>query len=90
MTVGHIKIIYLPSFIKGLRKLESSLQEEAVRKSRLFVNRANHRQLDVHKLHGKLQDRYGFSVDHKYRIVFRWEGKSIAVFLAIGDHDVYR
>lgn len=88
--MSQITIVYLPSFVKGFRKLEKSLQAEVVQKTRSFENRAHHKQLEVHKLQGKLAGRWSFSVTQKYRIVFIWEDKQTAVFLAIGDHDIYR
>ena len=85
-----MEIAYKPSFLYTFKKLSPSLQTEAREKIALFKNRVNHKQLQVHKLHGKMQDRLSFSINNKYRIVFRWEEKDLAVLLTIGDHDVYR
>lgn len=84
-----IKLGYKPSFLRQYNKLESALQEETREKIELFKNRKNHKQLKVHKLKGKLEDRWSFSVNYSYRIVFRWESKSSVVLLAVGDHNIY-
>lgn len=88
--MGKIEIIYLPIFIKSFNKLELPLQEEVLEKVKLFEDKENHKSLKVHKLKGALADRYSFSVNYKYRIVFRYLNKQEVVFLAIGDHDVYK
>lgn len=90
MSARRITIIFLPSFIKSFQELETSLQERVAQRVRLFETRANHQRLAVHKLKGKLHGRYSFSVNQKYRIVFQWADSKTAVFLAIGDHDVYQ
>lgn len=71
------------------RKLESSLQTEALEKIALFTDPHNHQQLRVHKLKGRLRGRYSFSVNYKIRIVFTYESKKSVILVAIGDHDVY-
>lgn len=79
-----------PQFRKQLRKLEQPLQEETLEKIELFKDKDNHKQLKVHTLHGRLKDRYSFSVNYKFRIVFMYLSKNEIVLLAIGDHDVYK
>ena len=73
-----------------MNKLEKSLAIEVFEKIELFKNEKNHKQLKVHKLHGKFSNCFSFSVDYKTRIVFEYESKNSAVLLVIGDHDIYR
>jgi mRNA-degrading endonuclease YafQ of YafQ-DinJ toxin-antitoxin module len=73
-----------------LRKLERPLQEEVVEKIELFESDPTHSQLKVHKLKGKLKNRYSFSVNYQTRIIYRQLSRSEVAFLAIGDHDVYK
>jgi len=84
-----IEIEYAPSFLKQLKKCEKRLQEEATEKIKLFRDRANHKMLEVHKLKGKLAGKYGFSVNYRDRVVFKWLADNTAGLLAIGDHSVY-
>jgi plasmid maintenance system killer protein len=86
----EIDIIFMPSFLREARKLSEALQDEVTEKIILFRDRGNHERLRVHKLTGILKNKYSFSVNYAHRIVFLWEDKNTAVFLAIGDHDVYR
>ena len=85
-----MEILYKPTFIRQFNKLEELLQDEVLEKIELFKNKKNHKQLKIHKLTGKLKDFYSFSVNYSYRIVFSYEKKKSVVFLAIGDHDVYK
>lgn len=83
-------ISYKPSFVREFKKLPIELQEEVLDKIALFKNVENHKKLRVHKLKGKLSKFYSFSVTYSHRIVFSYESKEEIVFLAIGDHSVYR
>jgi addiction module RelE/StbE family toxin len=83
-------IRYKPSFVRELKKLPVELQEEALEKIDLFKNVENHKKLKVHKLSGKLQGLHSFSVTYSHRIVFMYEKKNVVVFLAVGDHSVYK
>lgn len=80
-----------PQFRRQFRKLPRALQEETLEKIALFQKSESHEQLKVHKLHGRLQGRYAFSVNYSYRIVFMWEKPRVsAILLAIGDHALYQ
>ncbi|MCK5027657.1 MAG: type II toxin-antitoxin system mRNA interferase toxin, RelE/StbE family [Candidatus Pacebacteria bacterium] len=85
-----MEVCFKPTFVRQFKILEDDLQEEVLEKIELLKSKNNHRQLKVHKLSGRLKDRYSFSVNYKIRIVFKYETKSKAVLLAIGSHDVYK
>jgi mRNA-degrading endonuclease YafQ of YafQ-DinJ toxin-antitoxin module len=73
-----------------MKKLEKELIDEVFEKIDLFKDVKNHKLLKVHKLHGKFSKYFSFSVNYKTRIVFEYETKNEVVFLAIGDHDLYK
>ena len=85
-----MQIAFKPSFLRDFKRLPAEVQAEAKERIGLFKDSKNHQQLRVHKLKGKLKDHYSFSVTYSHRIVFTYETKQKAVFLAIGNHDVYR
>ncbi|MSU56166.1 MAG: hypothetical protein EXS51_02560 [Candidatus Taylorbacteria bacterium] len=85
-----ITVAYKATFVRQFDALEEGLQNEVLEKIELFRNPKEHKQLKVHKLQGPLQDRYSFSVNYKFRIVFGYSSKNEVVLFAIGDHDVYR
>ena len=85
-----IQISFKATFVKQMNKLEKTLIDEVFEKIELFKNKENHGTLKIHKLHGRLSGCSSFSVNYKTRVVFEYETKDRVVFLAIGDHDVYR
>ena len=85
-----VEVYFKPTFIRNLKLLECGLQDEVFQKIELFKDKKNYKQLNVHKLKGPLSGRYSFSVNYKIRIVFQYISKKEVVFLAIGDHDVYK
>lgn len=84
-----ITLLYTPTFVRGLGKLPSALQEEALEKIEMFKDPKNHRLLKVHKLTGRLKEQYSFSVNYRYRIIFTHEKKDVAILHVIGDHSIY-
>lgn len=85
-----ITVMYAPEFVRLYEKLDPALKEEVKEKIVLFKDRSNHKTLKVHKLHGRLRGRQSFSVNYKFRIVFEYISKDVAVLKTIGDHDVYK
>jgi addiction module RelE/StbE family toxin len=85
-----IEVNYKTTFIKAFDDLEEALQNEIIEKIELLKSEKNHKQLKVHKLHGKFKDKYSFSVNYRYRIVFMYESKNEIVLMAVGDHEIYK
>lgn len=88
-----IKIIYTASFIRELKRIEeknSDLLEEILEKIELFGDRKNHRKLRTHKLHGSLSGYWSFSVNYKFRILYRPVSRDQVILHDIGDHEIYR
>lgn len=85
-----MEVAYAPQFLRQFKKLPQLIKEEAVEKIELFMHAENHKYLRVHKLKGKLEGRFSFSVNYRYRIIFMWEteGESV-ILLTIGDHSIY-
>jgi mRNA-degrading endonuclease YafQ of YafQ-DinJ toxin-antitoxin module len=73
------------------KALSSAQQEELIDKVDLFNDPVNHKVLKVHKLTGRLNDRYSFSINYKTRVVFMFlpSKPREAFLLAVGDHDIY-
>lgn len=87
-----LEIIYSTNFIRRLRNLEPSLQDEILEKINEFKNPKNHNKLKVHKLNGRMSKFYSFSVNFQIRILFEYgKNKKIASLLYVGKHDdLYR
>lgn len=85
-----INIGYKPSFIRKFNKLPQGLQDEVIEKIELFRNTDNHQRLEVHKLKGRLNKFYSFSVNYRDRIVFEYLSDNEVALLAVGDHEIYK
>ncbi|MDP3764617.1 MAG: type II toxin-antitoxin system mRNA interferase toxin, RelE/StbE family [bacterium] len=85
-----MEIEYSSNFKRAYRKLVWRVQKKAEQKEVLFRQNPFFPLLKTHKLHGRLKEFYSFSIDAKYRIVFKLVAAHKAVFLDVGDHDVYR
>ena len=84
-----MEIVFAAKIIRQIRDLESALQEEVYEKIDLFRDAGNHKQLKVHKLHGRMRGYYSFSVNYKFRIVFKYINKKTIILLTVGDHEIY-
>lgn len=84
-----ISVGFTPEFFRRLKNLTPQLQEIAFKKIELFRDRNNHRQLEVHKLHGEYRGFFGFSINRKNRIMFEWISDEEARLHTVGDHSIY-
>jgi len=85
-----ISVVYTPKFVRQYKKLNSLIKEEIKQRIVLFKKDSNSPRLKVHKLHGDLAVSWSFSIDYKYRIVFKYMSRNEVILLAIDDHDVYK
>lgn len=77
------------SFLKQFKKLPTDLKEEIVEKIELFKDPQNHTKLKLHKLNGSFSEFHAFSVNYKIRILVEFISPEHAIFLKIGNHDIY-
>lgn len=82
-------IRYSPHFEKAFKRLPPWIQKRAIEKEILFRQNAFDPQLKTHKLKGSLGEYWAFSIDYKYRILFRFEQQGEVGFIDVGDHSIY-
>ncbi len=85
-----VEVYYKPSFFKKCRKLPADLLDEIDQKIELFKANPNHPFLKTHKLNGKFEGLWSFSVNYSYRIVFQYLSKTEVVLFAVGTHEIYK
>ena len=85
-----IKITFSSSFkrafkkkIKGKQNIENKFWE----KVDVFLKNPFDAQLRTHKLSGKLEELWSFSIDYDVRVIFYFLEKDKAVFVDTGKHD---
>jgi len=85
-----MEIEYSSHFKRAYQKLNVVIQKKAERKETLFRKDPFSAVLETRKLHGKLKEFYSFSIDNKFRIVFKFITGKKVIFLDVGNHDVYK
>ena len=71
------------NFVRSHPELKSRIDERLA----LFINNPYSPELETHKLHGKLAERWAFSINFKYRVLFHFESSDLAFLEDIGTHD---
>jgi len=74
------------SYRKRIRKNEG-LRRRFWRKMELFLSSPFSPQLRTHKLSGKLEGQWAFSVDEDCRVVFEFFEEDKVLLIDIGSHD---
>ena len=77
-------------FNRYLKKISSSERVSIFELLEIFSKNAFDIRLKTHKLHGRMADRWAFSINHKDRIIFRFVSSDHVLLLDIGDHDIYQ
>lgn len=91
--MSRYKLIFTDSYLKKERKFLSKHPELIDRYKkilRLLELNPNHPSLRLHKLKGKLADKYSVSITMSYRVIlaFAVTEKGI-VLIDVGSHEVY-
>ncbi len=84
-----MKIAYHPRFGRMFKKLSRDVQERALLREEMFRKDPFDPRLKTHKLHGSLADYWGFWIDSRNRIIFKFAGKNEIYFYKIGNHSIY-
>ena len=85
-----IEIYWDESFKRNYKKLikhNLELENKFQNKVEIFQSNPFHQSLKTHKLSGKLQNYWAFSINLEFRIVFRFIDDNSVLFTAIGTHD---
>ena len=83
-------VFYSPQFEQDYRKLSSEIKEKTKEKEKIFRANPFNTRLKTHKLHGQLEEFWAFSVDYRFRIIFKFLGEKKVRFYAVGDHSLYK
>ena len=84
------KIHYTKHFNRAYKKFPQNIKLHVTEREGLFRADCFDTRLETHKLGGKLEGLWAFSITKKYRILFIFESNNEVTFLDIDDHDLYR
>ncbi|MFA6304526.1 MAG: type II toxin-antitoxin system RelE/ParE family toxin [Patescibacteria group bacterium] len=85
-----MKIIYTSFFVRKFNKLPVEIKQAAARREEIFIQNPFSPALKIHKLKGRLNKLWSFSVNYGYRIIFEFADSEIVYFFDIGKHDIYK
>ena len=85
-----MKIFPSTQFRKSFKRLPKNIQEEAIKKDKLFRTDPHLPQLKTHKLKGKLSSFWSYSINYEYRIVLEFVDQEVIIYHDIGTHQIYR
>lgn len=85
-----INVTWDSGFKKAYRKKlknNNEIKKKFAKSIKLFSEDPFHKQLRTHKLTGKLQGLWAFSVDYDIRIVFSFLKEDEVLLIDLGGHD---
>lgn len=88
--MADIHIEYTKHFIKQLKKLSKDKQQQTIKAEKLFRKDPFTPRLKTHKLTGKLDELWAFSINYQDRVIFEFLTKEKVLFHRIGSHDIYK
>ena len=84
-----MEIFYSSRFWREYKRLPFEVKEKAKEEEKIFLRDPFDRRLKTHKLQGRLDELWAFSINDRYRIVFEFLAKDRIMFHIIGDHSIY-
>lgn len=84
-----MEIIYSNQFAKKYKKLPGEIKAIAEKREDIFRVDVFDSRLKTHKLHGRLDEFWAFSINNDYRIIFEFGEGDLVYFHTIGTHDIY-
>ncbi len=87
MRITHIA--YSSHFKRAIKWLGKEQADIIREREEIFKTDCFDPRLKTHKLHGKLNGYYSFSITHSHRILFEFLDDHSVGFLDIGDHSMY-
>jgi addiction module RelE/StbE family toxin len=85
-----IKAVWDEGFKRSYRKRvkkNEKLKKEILAKDGMFLTSPSSSQLRTHKLSGKLEGLWAFSVDDDCRVIFEFIGEDRVLLIDIGSHN---
>lgn len=87
----HIReIVYAPHFQRAFKKLSPEWKETINERVSIFKKDCFDHRLKTHKLKGKLNNYWSFSLTDSHRVLFCFEGNGRVGFVDVGDHSIYQ
>jgi len=83
-------IEYTSKFMRSLKRLSPSDKQNFLKQEKIFKNNCFDTRLKTHKLSGKYQNYWSFSINYAQRVMFEIIGEYKVRFINVGDHNIYK
>lgn len=84
------KVIHSARFLKSVTKLPQSVKKKIQKKDIIFRKNPFDKQLNTHKLHGRFNEYWAYSIDYQYRVIFVFKDDRTIIYYDIGSHQIYK
>ena len=84
------EVVFSSRFEKEFGRLPREIQELAHKKHEKFRINAFDPSLETHKLSGKFEGDWAYSVNRSYRVHFRFFDDHTVAYINIGTHEIYK
>ncbi len=74
-------------FVRRYKKLPRRIRQKAQAQERIFRENPFDPRIKTHKLRGKREEEWTYSVGYSYRIIFVFLNREAVLYLDIGTHD---
>lgn len=78
------------NFIKAFKKLPKEIHRFCIEKEKNFKANPHDQRLKTHRLKGDLDGYWSYSINHQYRILFKFINQHDVIYFDIGTHEIYR
>ena len=83
-------IVYGSRFLRAFKKLPLELRKRLAEKELIFRANCFDPRLETHKLSGKWQGYWAFSISQSHRVMFLFMENGQVGFVNAGDHSIYK
>ena len=84
------KVVYSSHFEKNFKHLQSRIKRLALKKDKLFRQNPFHSSLETHKLGGKFEGTWTYSINRDFRVHFYFLSDDVVVYVNVGTHEIYK
>lgn len=85
-----VEVAFSSSFRRTFKKIiknNKSIEKRFWEKVNLFIQNPYHSQLRTHKLTGRLNELWSFTIEYDCRVLFYFSNAKKVVFIDIGTHE---
>jgi len=85
-----VSLYYTTKFKKKLKDFPTKERANFLKKFKTFLDDPFEPSLKTHKLAGKLDNYWSFSLNYNLRVLFRFVNDTAVELIDMGGHDIYK